>query len=83
MKATQYILMSQQEMSAAFICPLHSHPYLITALVVNKYEQSAKNGSKGSVKSCKQWEGRKRVDRRTDREGDRGDLRKKVYKKKK
>lgn len=78
MKATQYILMSQQEMSSAFICPLHSHPYLITALVVNKYEQSAKNGNKGSVKSCKQGEGRKRA----DGEGERGDLRKKKQKKK-
>lgn len=82
MKATQYILMSQQEMSAAFICPLHSHPYLITALVVNKYEQSAKNGNKGSVKSCKQGEGRKRVDRQMDGEGERGDFREKKQKKK-
>lgn len=50
MKAAQYILMSQQEMSAAFICPLHSQPHLVTPSVVNKYEESA---NKVSVKSCK------------------------------
>lgn len=56
-------------MSVAFICPLHSHPHLITAFVVNKYEQSAKNGNKGPIKSCKQCDGRKLhfcTDRQTD-----------------
>lgn len=46
-------------MRVAFICPLHSHPYLITAFVVNKYEQSAKNGNKGPIKGCIQRGGRK------------------------
>lgn len=41
-------------MNTAFICPVHSYPYLITAFVVNKYEQSAKNGNKGSIKCSKQ-----------------------------
>lgn len=59
-------------MSVAFICPLHSHPYLITALVVNKYEQSAKSGNKGPIKEL-QTGGvnciSTQTDRRTDREG--------------
>lgn len=46
-------------MSVAFICPLHSNPHLITAFVVNKYEQSAKNGNKEPIKSYKQRDGRK------------------------
>ncbi len=59
-------------MSVAFLSPLHSHRYLITAFVVNKYEQSAKNGNKGPIKSYKQRDGRKLhfLDKQTDRETD-------------
>ena len=67
-------------MSVAFICPLHSNPYLITAFVVNKYEQSAKNGNKEPIKCCKQCDGRKlhfSTDRRTERE--RGEEGSKIY----
>lgn len=66
MEAMQYILMSYQEMSVAFICPLHSQPYLITAFVVNKYEQSAKNGNKGAIK-CSEMGGNC-VSAQTDRQ---------------
>lgn len=40
-------------MSTAFICLLYSQPQLITASVVNKYEQSAKKDNKGTSKSCR------------------------------
>lgn len=52
-KVLRYTLLSWQEMSTAFMCLLYSHPQLITASVVNKYEQSAKKDNKETPKSCR------------------------------